>query len=176
MDFTINRDIGQLHPEERKLLYDTVISMKPSVLVEIGTWKGMGSTYYTSSALKSNNRGLLHTFEINPEFRDEAIGHLRAAGVIEYVRSYLGDFLTEFPKLNINIIDFAFIDGPEDGDYTLRAFNCLNNMMRSKSCIIMHDWKSEKCRCMREILNTQCGWTIDTILDSEVGICKIIKQ
>lgn len=175
MNFNIDSEIGQLYPEERKLLYDTVRVHKPNSCVELGTWRGMGSTYYTAKALVDNRRGTIHTFEIDQSLRDQALRNLTDYGVMHVVKSYLGDFITELSLLNI-AVDFAFLDGPEDGDYTLRSFNLLNPLMRSGSIIIMHDWKSEKCRLMHELLNTDCGWRIDLVMDTKVGICRIIKK
>jgi hypothetical protein len=46
---------GQLTIEERKFLHTTVLAEKPSLVFEIGTWKGGGSTWQIATALKSNN-------------------------------------------------------------------------------------------------------------------------
>lgn len=174
VDFGAHLYTGQLHAAERKLLYDTVSEIKPKKIIELGTWKGMGSTYFMARAILDNKiDGTIHTYEINEQFQKEAISNLHNAGVDQIIKFHLGDFLTKFNETNI---DLAFLDGPENSAYTLQAFNLVSKVIKDNGVIVFHDWKIEKCREMREYLRNNHIWVIDTFIDSEVGICKIQKH
>ena len=66
---------GQLWYCERKLLHETIKKYKPSVCVEIGTWKGGGSTLFIGQALYENKKGILHTIEIYPDYYNESLSN-----------------------------------------------------------------------------------------------------
>lgn len=63
---------GQLWPAERQFLHDAVVSARPNIVLEVGTWKGGGSTWQIATALKELKHGHLHTCEINSDFYIEA--------------------------------------------------------------------------------------------------------
>lgn len=170
--------IGQLHQPERELLYNSVLTTKPKICVECGTWKGGGSTYFITKALHELGEGILHTFEINETFHNIAKNtYIKEQSHLQpYVKLYLEDFCDGITRLNLPRIDFAFLDGPENGEYSLKAFQLIEPFIPIGGYIVMHDWKSEKSRILNTYLLDSWNWGIDTILNTEVGICRVIKN
>src|SRR5260221_5883532 len=63
---------GQLLPDERRALHRQVIDSRRRLVLEVGTWKGGGSTLQIVTALMANGEGHLHTCEPNAEFHSQA--------------------------------------------------------------------------------------------------------
>ena len=81
MDFTLNRDCGQLYVDDRRWLYETVLALKPQMALETGTWKGGGSTFYIASALRDSEcGGVLYSIETDVV--------VFAAAVMRYTRDW----------------------------------------------------------------------------------------
>jgi len=107
-DFSRDRMEGQLTEVERKTLYDTVILSHPSVVFEVGTWCGGGSTYFIASALRNmhvegRNAAKVYTAEVNPIFFNHAQNLYRTdmdmgelAYLAPYVSLHFGDALEHF--------------------------------------------------------------------------------
>ena len=106
---------------DRELLYNTVKMVKPDICVEADKWRGLGSTFYITHPLRENGKGLLHTFELDPHLYNRAVSNLTSCGLLpQFVDCHWGDFLTEFNKLNLPKVDFAFINGPDTPEYTIK--------------------------------------------------------
>jgi predicted O-methyltransferase YrrM len=168
--FKENLVTGQMHPEERKELYDTIIKSKPNICVECGTWKGGGSTFFIANALSDIGKGKLHTWEINSLFYKEAIAYFNTLPELKkYVDFNFEDFHLGIEKLSK--IDFAFLDGPNDPQYTLQSINMLLPKMKSQSYIVLHDWKIQKCQGVKEFINNNKNiLIIEKVLNSETGL------
>ncbi len=84
---------GQLWYEERKLLYRTLREYKPENVFEVGTWLGVGSTYFIAQALFLNGRGKLYTIESDIDLYRSAVQsyHKYLAFLEPYVEFNLGD-------------------------------------------------------------------------------------
>ena len=169
------RTNGQMHPPERQLIYDTVRARKPNLVAECGTWKGGGSTLAIAKALHENQHGKLLSFETNPGFHDEAVKRFRAERpeLMPYVSFYLCDFIAGLRPFLPNMV---VLDGPEDANYTLRSFWAC----QSATCMILHDWKNSKCDSVKKALENPsvlhaASWRIDTVLDTETGMARIIR-
>lgn len=99
-----------------KLLYGLIRTLRPSVVVEVGTYRGYGAAWM-AKALQENNHGHLYAIDdfslkqFTPS-RDHAVAHLfdnlTQCGVNDFVTLIEGNSRkVEWPKK----IDFAYIDG-----------------------------------------------------------------
>jgi predicted O-methyltransferase YrrM len=167
---------GQLTPEERQLLYETVIESKPTISIECGTWKGLGSTFYIALALQQNQNGKLFTYEVNEEFYNIAVEKINGYGLQSFINFHLEDYLEGYKKYNFPTIDFAFLDGPDDPSYALKSLVELENLIPKDKYVILHDWKQEKCQAVKEYILSSNIWAIDKYIDTMAGMIRIRRK
>jgi predicted O-methyltransferase YrrM len=87
-------------------LYSLVRTIKPQLIVETGTHKGLSSCYM-GKALRDNGRGKLITCEVEPKLQSYAIDLITKARLVEHVECRL------VSSLDLSIegeIDFLFLD------------------------------------------------------------------
>ena len=134
---------GQLWPEERKMLHQTVINLKPELALEIGTWKGGGSTYQIADALVKNGKGRLVTCEPDPTLfaiaKNTYEVELEGKMPVQLVNDYSHNVIENLIKHN-QIPDFVLMDGPEDPDVCVNDLKALQDLMRPGSIVAFHDW------------------------------------
>jgi len=135
---------GQLWPVERQTLKNLVTKNKPGIVLEIGTWKGGGSTYQIATALHDLKKGHLYTCEPDKHLFNTAntlySGYQRHLPVTcmncpsnEAIEQLLGKG---------KIPDFVFMDGPEDPDVCLDDLQVLEQQMKAGSMVVFHDWET----------------------------------
>ncbi len=162
VDFYRDSLEGQMTVSERKKLFELVRTVKPRQVFEIGTWKGGGSTYILSSALRKNKKGRLYTVELFPEFYNHAIKLYEAK--LSYLRSYvdfhLGNSIEIYTPIiaSIEKVDFLFLDGAEDDNQTVEEFELFRPKLLSGSVVALHDWKTKKMGKMRPLMENQREW------------------
>src|SRR3989344_3186251 len=116
-----------LDPISGTLLYDLIRLTKPDVAVEIGTFKGY-SAICLAQGLEDNQRGILYT--IDPVEQPIVYQAIKKAGLghcIKYVIDYSQNAI---PKLELDKIDFVFIDGDHDYENCRRDFNLIKDLFR----------------------------------------------
>lgn len=156
-----------MNPSERKLLYDTVMARKPEIIVETGTCRGGGSTYYIASALANlaEADGIsrqFHTIEFNPEFYDYALAlyegalrHLNKHVTFHFGNSLnlLRGFAQTFSK-----VDFLMLDGGHDWIVEVYDFCAIRPIMPIGGIACFHDWDSGKTEFIRPIMRNDADW------------------
>lgn len=167
-DFNRDSMEGQMTPEERQEIYRLVIDTKPDVVFEVGTWKGGGSTYFLSSALHENGKGVLFTIESEAEFFSHAVSLYSSTlkDLKPYVNFSFGNSEIIFPNLlkslslasnvdmvNKQFIDIVFLDGKEDPDQTLNELSMFSPYLKVGGIVACHDWKTSKTDKIRSILS-----------------------
>lgn len=176
---------GQLWSKERQFLYDAVIIARPPITLEVGTWKGGGSTWQIATALSKLGFGRLHTCETNPEFYEEAQAlYLHSnTNVNCWPRRS-----TELIQLLINqneIPKFVFFDGPEDPDLNLSDFELLDKHLEVGSYFCMHDWdlgvrpdglESTKAKLLRPHIEQSKQWNILKSLTAPDSVGIVLAQ
>ncbi|MEA1885734.1 MAG: O-methyltransferase [Bacteroidota bacterium] len=90
-----------------KLLEMIVRMVRPSLVLEIGTYTGYSAI---SMARGLPNGAVLHTIEINDELEDICRKYIRKAGLEEKIVLHTGDALDIMKDLNLSF-DLIFIDG-----------------------------------------------------------------
>lgn len=104
--FSMFNDAGT-EVEVSEFIYSLVRVLKPTVVLETGTHKGVSSTYI-ACALEENNKGKILTFEIIPEHFNNAHILWKQVGIDHRVNAYLVD--AQKIDLKGTMIDFLFLD------------------------------------------------------------------
>ncbi len=178
---------GQMWPDERKFLYDAVLKRKPSISLEVGTWKGGGSTLQIASALRSINHGILHTCEVDYDLYQEAINGFNTLPENDFVRFYNQPSTTLIKSLikTNQIPDFVFFDGPEDQHLNLNDFMLLDEYLKIGTYFCMHDWdigvradglSSTKAVLIRPYLESLSNWHIIGKLTTPVSVGIVLAE
>lgn len=173
---------GQLFDCERVMLHEAVLRKRPLMSIEIGTWRGGGSTYQIVSALQKLGCGHLYTCDINPEYVAEARSFYGQEQFIKYCTPTLMQS-TEFIKSILEEFgspDFVFFDGSECPNESLVDFKMLENWLVSGAVFMMHDWltpESHKADLLRPYLEAHTGWRIVSVLrpPDSVGLVEAVK-
>lgn len=165
---------GQLTDSERKFLRQAVLIAKPQLVLEVGTWKGGGSTWQIASALFENNHGMLYTCETEKAFYDEAMSLFKYHS---HVRLHLQPSCSLIQRMisNDEIPDFIFMDGPEDETTAMNDLNSLMPYLRCSALLCVHDFDppSIKAAQLRPYLENSNEWELMSSLSApeSVGIC-----
>jgi len=164
---------GQMWFAERRLLGQAIRAYRPISCVEVGTWNGGGSTFFTALALRENGRGMLHTWETDAALYEKArrTYQMRLPELAPYVSFHLGDFReTESPPS----VDCLMLDGPEDAESTLEQFRFFEPRMRPGSLLLAHDWHTEKARLIRPLVEEGSLFRIVARVDPPVSVGFIV--
>lgn len=166
-----NSEIGQLLPAERTALHEMVLQARPKICVEVGTWKGAGSTLQIVSALDINQQGFLHTCEPDAELHNIATQYYNNHGQQFLPRIALHKKTsTELIQELINQktkVDFFFADGPEDPDLAVRDFKMAESIMEPGSIFAAHDWlndESVKVSKLKSVIGKSDKWMLYSIV------------
>jgi predicted O-methyltransferase YrrM len=173
VDFNRDPGEGQMKFSERQAMYDQIITHKPMRMLEIGTWKGGGSTYILSCAAYEYG-GKLDTIEANKEFYDHAVNlyATRMNILLPHVTFIFGHSHDVLPELLTSRggYDFVFFDGAEDPDQTVKEYNIVNEHLALGSLIACHDWKTSKMDKLKSIIANDNTWqNIVSIDNTETG-------
>lgn len=134
---------GQLHRDERALLYTLVLGTRPSRCLEVGTWLGRGSTFFIASALAEVGAGHLWTVETDGAAVDAA----RAAYAAE--KPDLAPFVTFLcgradEQEWAGEYDLMFLDGGLCGEEALAEWRLLEGRCSPTATVAFHDWGPEQ--------------------------------
>ena len=167
---------GQMWFEDRCVLYNTVLRLKPRNCFEIGTWLGGGSTLVVARALRENGFGKLHTIEVDSQAAERAVAaYDRSLRELRpFVEFHCGDYREVFLDLieRAGGVDFFVLDGAEDGVQTFEQFRFFDRFSHSRTGLFAHDWESEKSRLLRPELERSDKWWVDHVvgLPKSVGL------
>tara|TARA_R110000851_G_scaffold108257_1_gene229338 strand:+ start:6422 stop:7057 length:636 start_codon:yes stop_codon:yes gene_type:complete len=121
---------------ELELLCEILAKNKVNNVIEIGTYKGLSASLFSSVI-----SGVVHTINVNPK-------ELKIAKClwedleIDNIKSYKGDSLKLLPELlaNVKDVNFIYIDGEHWNDYPLKEYEIiLNNDKQLTNCLIYFD-------------------------------------
>lgn len=119
------------------LLYGLVRALKPTVALEIGTYKGF-SALCIAKALHENKNGLLHIVDCDSQFPPEGIPDILLCRIRHHeMNSVSPEFHDLLAKLEP--IDFAFIDGNHSFNYCNRDFKAVYPCVSEGGIIVLHD-------------------------------------
>lgn len=182
-------DNGQLSLPERVALHHYVRKFKPTVVFEVGTWRGGGSTFQIVTALQERKYGHLHTCESNKEhylvartaYDRSTFGRGRGLKPLKgYVTFYnlRSDEMIEKLIGEGIIPEFVFFDGPDDPEVAYTDLKKLEPIMRAGSIFAMHDWFNQKAALVKPYLENNPSWSIKEVLGppASVGMVFAIKS
>jgi len=179
-------------PEERRFLYEAVRERNPVVALEVGTWKGGGSTLHITSALYEHgtwSARLLHTCEVDLNLFNEAV----AAFENTHLRPYV-NFNNKPSTVLINELiqsgqasqlGFVFFDGPEDPELNINDFKLLDPHLPVGTYFCMHDWdlgtradglSSTKATLIRPYLENLPTWQILSTLTAPASVGIVLAK
>lgn len=173
---------GQLWEEERKLLHKIIVDLKPNLCLEIGTWKGGGSTYQIASALVSNGKGFLITCEPDLQLFNIAKHtyetELSNSMPIKLMNSYSHGVISDLIDAN-TIPDFIFMDGPEDPNVAFNDLKAIEDHMEPGSIVAFHDWDigkrvdgliSTKSKLVKPYIENNNKWSYVVGITSPISV------
>lgn len=118
--------------QERLLLYQIIRNIKPKVAVEIGTHRGLAA-FYMAQALKDNGEGILHTTDPNDWEQEKTLAQF------ESIKDFIKVHRKKGEDLDIENVDFLFIDGFHEEEYVLAEFNHFAPRLTERAVVVFHD-------------------------------------
>lgn len=126
--------------EEKIILADAILSLKPEYIVETGTHRGL-TTLYMLEAVRQNEKGHIWTFD---PFEWGAAGNFRKFPEHE-------KFVTYEQKpgkdLTVEKIDFAFIDGYHEKAEVLAELDTILPRLNKDAHVYFHDTNGSNASC-----------------------------
>jgi predicted O-methyltransferase YrrM len=123
------------NPIQCKVLSQIITYLNPSVGVELGTSLGISYAYLATA---SPNTTLI-TIEGAPQIAEQASTNLSELGLFGHIK--VGQFDTILPEVlkELEVIDFAYVDGNHQEQQTINYFNQLVERLSANGCIIFDD-------------------------------------
>ena len=170
-------DLKQVSDDESDLIYNAVQGENPTVCLECGTSNGEGSTHAILQALFENGNGTLFTFEVHKDRFEmaqkrfnEDFPHLGKRVVLSNE-----EFDKGVEKLDLDVIDFAFLDGPNNAAYDLYIFQMIEPKVKVDGVVVLHDWNIKKCKELKKYIGASDQWIVEKVLKTKTGICQVRK-
>lgn len=113
--------------------YAFVRALKPKVVVETGTNKGLGTCIIAAALLRNNeegNLGYLYSTDIDP-----AAGYLFKKPYVDYGEVLYGDSIESLNKMTVTI-DLFINDSDHSQDYEMREYETVQAKLSPTSIII----------------------------------------
>ena len=171
-DFSRDRYEGQMNVDERKALYELIMKKKPEIVVETGTCRGGGTTYYIASALRNlfivdGIKREFHTIEMKEEFFSYAL-HLYYEGKLKYLKPFItafyhGNSLDVLREVGFKKIDVAMLDGGADSMASLYDFTTIRHLIPIGGYVVLHDWGQSKCTYLKPVMNNDHDYQMESL-------------
>lgn len=150
---------GQLNSTERKYIFESVLELAPKnpVCIEVGTFKGGGSTLQILQALAQSD-GVLFGVEACPRIFEEMKAALqsREPELYQHFFPLCGFSQKVIPALihegRLSRVDFAFLDGGNNPREQITEFKLLDPIMPVGSTLMAHDILLRKGKWLRRFL------------------------
>jgi predicted O-methyltransferase YrrM len=127
--------------ETVQLLYALVRAIKPTTIVETGTYLGAG-TVWLARAVKDNKKGFVHSCDCDPGAVQSAKLLLDRENLLHHVNVERIDslsFIRQFPE-----IDFAFLDSSMEG--RVKEAELVLPVLSPRGFIAVHDTNTHHAR------------------------------
>lgn len=156
--------------DEKELLYQAIRDLKPSVVVETGTHRGLTSLYL-AHALFDNGHGHLHTAD---PYDWDAPGNFRKFPELEQRITYHRKPGFEMIR-ELSNIDFAFIDGFHEKHEVVAELLELASRLSPGAVVYLHDTAGSNVHCDVPGALEQMGWVVEFI-NSTNGMAKYVHK
>jgi predicted O-methyltransferase YrrM len=170
---------SQLHPREKDILSNKLLSMPNPTILEIGTYKGGGSTLTFLEALKCKGAGKLVGIEAAPEVFVEMKANIASVdpGYFAFFEAISGfsqrvvpDLLTRYPHF-----DLVFLDGGNNPREQIEEFELLKEAIPVGGFLFSHDANLRKGHWLVPYLSELDNWRVTIHQDSEEGLLEAEK-
>jgi hypothetical protein len=125
--------------------YAIVRATRPTVIVETGIDKGLGSCVLTAALMRNRNEGhpgAYYGTDINPK-----AGYLLQAPYAQFGKILYGDSIESLQKLDVTI-DMFINDSDHSVDYEMREYETVAQKLSSKAIVI-----GDNAHCSDKLLN-----------------------
>ena len=173
-DFTHTKYNGEMLPFERFKLTNWILDIKPTIVFEVGTGNGGGSTYFISKALTElNNGGVIYTCDPLRSIDENMLSEFKN---IKYYNIYSDIMLKNLINENIKP-NFIMFDGPENPEVAFNDIKFLETYIEDGTYFSMHDWdldrpydggQSTKAVKIREYFENSNNWVLIEQLHSNI--------
>ncbi len=130
----------EIEPQVYPLIYGLVLAIKPSQVVETGTFTGKG-TVSIAKALKDNKCGFLWSIDMK-DF--EAEKSLEKEGLTKFAKLIIGQSPQALEKvMSEKEIDFVFLDNGHLYPIVSAELEIIHKHLISKGYVMGHDYRPE---------------------------------
>ena len=154
---------GQLNSQERAIITGWVNDLKPDRTLEVGTWKGGGSTLHILNALEANGKGHLWGIEATRSIYDEMIANIGSAGlknrftpIFGFSQQVIPEFLAE--QGTDAGMGLVFLDGGDNPLEQIEEFQLIRNCILVGGVLLSHDAKLRKGKWLVPYLRAHDNW------------------
>lgn len=165
----------QIPPDGADFLYQTVLTLKPKLILEIGTSSGYSAVTMAQALIKSNNlNSKIITIESNPARFNFSQDNFKRAGLQNLIQGVKGHAPEVFSQLKFdNPIDLAFFDGTKS--QTTSFFEAIFPLLSPHGIILVDNVLSHKAKMQPFLDYLDQKKHRYQVLDIGAGICKISK-
>lgn len=156
---------GQLNTDERAIITHWVNEIKPELVLEVGTWKGGGSTLHILKALEVNHKGHLWGIEASQDIYDQMIANITSAGddlvarftpIFGFSQKVIPSFLAN--QCIDSKIGVVFLDGGDNPMEQVEEFQLLRDRIAVGGVLLSHDAKLRKGKWLVPYLRAHDNW------------------
>lgn len=170
---------SQLHIVEKQILSARVGSISNPTILEIGTYKGGGSTLTFLEALKRKESGKLIGVEADPDVFAEMKANIASVdpGYFTFFEAISGlsqqvipNLLKKYPRF-----DLAFLDGGNNPREQIEEFDLLNEAIPVGGFLFSHDANLRKGHWLVPYISELDNWKVIIHQASEEGLLEAEK-
>jgi predicted O-methyltransferase YrrM len=170
---------SQLSPSEKAILRQTVLKFACPKILEIGTYKGGGSTLTFLEALKHQNSGRLIGIEADPDVFAEMKANIASVDpgyfaffepIIGFSQSVIPGLLTKYSRF-----DLVFLDGGNNPREQIEEFELLKDAIPVGGFLFSHDANLRKGHWLVPYLSELDNWRVTIHQASEEGLLEAEK-
>jgi predicted O-methyltransferase YrrM len=170
---------SQLHPVEKEIIARRVDAMSAPNILEIGTYKGGGSTLTFLEALKRKSSGRLIGIEADPDVFAEMNANITSVDpgyfaffepISGFSQRVIPGLLTKYPRF-----DLAFLDGGNNPREQIEEFELLKDAIPVGGFLFSHDANLRKGHWLVPYLNELDNWRVTIHQSSEEGLLEAEK-
>ena len=170
---------SQLHPVEKEIIAQRVDAIRDPNILEIGTYKGGGSTLTFLEALKRENSGRLIGIEADPDVFAEMKANVTSVDpryfaffepISGFSQRVIPGLLTKYPRF-----DLAFLDGGNNPREQIEEFELLKDAIPVGGFLFSHDANLRKGHWLVPYLSELDNWRVTIHQASEEGMLEAEK-
>lgn len=170
---------SQLHLAEKQIFSRRVDAMCAPTILEIGTYKGGGSTLTFLEALKRKNSGRLIGIEADPDVFAEMKANIASVdpGYFDFFEPISGFSQSVIPRLLAKHprLDLSFLDGGNNPREQIEEFELLKDAIPVGGYLFSHDANLRKGHWLVPYLSNLDNWRVTIHQDSEEGLLEAEK-